>query len=61
MKCENCGEREAVVHVTKIINNEKHEYNLCKTCAHSMNTFKAVSYTHLDVYKRQEIFLSIHL
>ena len=26
--------------ITKIINNEKHEYNLCKTCAHSMNTFK---------------------
>jgi len=40
MKCENCGEREAVVHVTKIFNNEKQEYNLCESCAHKVNAFK---------------------
>jgi len=33
MICQNCGERPATVHVTKIINNEKKEMHLCEQCA----------------------------
>ncbi|MBZ4688213.1 MAG: protein arginine kinase activator [Clostridia bacterium] len=33
MLCERCKEREASVHFTKIINNEKTELNLCEECA----------------------------
>ena len=42
MKCENCGEREAVVHVTKIINNEKHSITFAKH-VHSMNTLRRIT------------------
>ena len=33
MLCENCGEREATVHFTKIINGKKEEIHLCEQCA----------------------------
>jgi protein arginine kinase activator len=33
MLCEECGQRPATVHVTKIVNNQKSEYHLCEECA----------------------------
>ncbi len=33
MICERCGEREASVHLTRIINGEKKEMHLCEECA----------------------------
>ncbi len=33
MLCENCKSREATVHFTKIVNNEKMQVNLCDECA----------------------------
>lgn len=33
MLCQNCNDREATVHVTKIINNQKQEFHLCEQCA----------------------------
>ena len=33
MLCQNCKKREAVVHLTKIVNNEKTALSLCKECA----------------------------
>lgn len=33
MICEVCKQREATVHITKIINGNKHEINMCETCA----------------------------
>lgn len=33
MICENCGKREATVHLTEIIKNRKSEYHLCDLCA----------------------------
>ncbi len=33
MKCEKCEEKEAKVHLTKIINNQKQELHLCSNCA----------------------------
>ncbi len=33
MKCQDCQEREAIVHMTQIINNEKTTLNLCQQCA----------------------------
>lgn len=31
--CEECGQRPASVHITKIVNNQKNEYHLCEECA----------------------------
>lgn len=31
--CDNCGEGEAVVHLTQIVNNEMTTFHLCETCA----------------------------
>jgi len=33
MNCDRCGEREASVHLTRIINGEKTEMHLCEECA----------------------------
>ncbi len=33
MKCENCGENEAVIHLTQIENNEMTTSHLCEACA----------------------------
>lgn len=33
MLCQRCGEREASVHLTKIVNGEKTELFLCEECA----------------------------
>ena len=33
MKCENCGEVEAVIHLTQIENNEMTMCHLCEQCA----------------------------
>lgn len=33
MLCQDCNKREAAIHLTQIINNEKVVLNLCKICA----------------------------
>ena len=33
MLCQRCGEKEATIHLTKIINGEKTEVYLCEDCA----------------------------
>ncbi|NJP35970.1 UvrB/UvrC motif-containing protein [Alkalicoccus luteus] len=33
MLCQECGEREASLHFTKIINGEKTEFHICDVCA----------------------------
>ncbi|MFI5280059.1 MAG: UvrB/UvrC motif-containing protein [Gemmatimonadales bacterium] len=33
MQCENCGEREAVIHLTQIVDNSVTTTHLCEPCA----------------------------
>jgi protein arginine kinase activator len=33
MLCDNCGERDAAVHLTTIVNNEVKQQHLCERCA----------------------------
>lgn len=33
MQCQECNQREATVHFTKIVNADKKEYHLCENCA----------------------------
>ncbi|MGD8319940.1 MAG: UvrB/UvrC motif-containing protein [Gemmatimonadota bacterium] len=33
MVCDNCGDDEAVVHLTQIVNNEMSTFHLCEKCA----------------------------
>ncbi len=39
MICDKCGEKEANVHLTKIVNGEKNEIYLCENCASQSNEF----------------------
>ncbi|MGI6345152.1 MAG: UvrB/UvrC motif-containing protein [Bacillota bacterium] len=36
MLCQECKERAATVHYTKVVNNQKTEYHLCEQCARQM-------------------------
>ncbi|MCK8816241.1 UvrB/UvrC motif-containing protein [Natroniella sulfidigena] len=40
MLCQECQEKEASVHVTKIINNKKQELYFCKECAQATGELK---------------------
>lgn len=33
MRCDNCGKKDAVMHLTQIVHNEMSTYHLCETCA----------------------------
>jgi protein arginine kinase activator len=33
MLCDNCGQHDAIIHLTKIKNNEMSTYHLCESCA----------------------------
>jgi protein arginine kinase activator len=33
MLCEHCGQNEAVIHLTQIVNNQMGTFHLCETCA----------------------------
>lgn len=33
MVCQECGEKQASLHFTKIVNGEKTEFHLCESCA----------------------------
>lgn len=33
MMCDHCGEKEAVIHLTQIVNNELSTFHLCEPCA----------------------------
>lgn len=33
MKCDHCGENEAVIHLTQIVDNKMGTYHLCEACA----------------------------
>lgn len=33
MRCDHCGENEAVIHLTQIVNNELSTFHLCEACA----------------------------
>jgi len=33
MICQECGQRPATLHFTKIVNGEKTEFHICETCA----------------------------
>lgn len=33
MQCDQCGEHEAVIHLTQIVNNEMSTFHLCEACA----------------------------
>ena len=33
MRCDNCGKKEAAIHLTQIVNNEMSTHHLCEACA----------------------------
>jgi protein arginine kinase activator len=55
MQCQSCNEKPATVHLTEIVEGEKHEVHLCEDCARNegVNPLSAQNlFTHLmDVAK----------
>jgi len=33
MKCDNCGQEEATIHLTRVVENKMSSYHLCERCA----------------------------
>ncbi|PKM79646.1 MAG: hypothetical protein CVU89_17215 [Firmicutes bacterium HGW-Firmicutes-14] len=56
MLCEKCQKKQASVHVTKIVNGEKTETNLCETCAQGEN---AVGFGFEPQWMLQNIFADL--
>ncbi|AYD39224.1 excinuclease [Clostridium fermenticellae] len=42
MLCDFCKKNEATVHITRVINGVKQEFNLCEKCAHENTEFNFV-------------------
>lgn len=40
MKCESCKKRQATIHLTEIVNNQKKEVHLCEKCAEKQGVVK---------------------
>lgn len=39
MICEDCGQKNATLHFTKIVNGEKTEFHICESCARERGDF----------------------
>ena len=50
MLCQNCGERPATVHVTRVVNGEKTESHLCEVCAGSMSELGLMSASPFSIH-----------
>lgn len=44
MKCQNCGENNANVRYTEVINGKKKEYILCEKCAEELGVTEKMNY-----------------
>ncbi|NLN17204.1 MAG: hypothetical protein GX182_07815 [Firmicutes bacterium] len=44
MLCDECRQRPAVVHITKIVNNVRSEVHLCEKCAQGREEFAEASF-----------------
>ena len=53
MLCENCKKRAANVHLTEIVQNQKHEIHLCEECAQAKGV--AIK-THIEGLEIPEFF-----
>ncbi len=57
MKCENCKQHEATVHVTTIHNGDKREHHLCETCA-GKNEYGSMMWQQFNLWDN-EFFKSL--
>ena len=52
MRCQNCGENNANVSYTRIINGNKTELHLCSECAQKMNIGININFGFDDIFSR---------
>ena len=43
MLCDNCGERDVEVHLTKVVNNEVKQQHLCEKCAAALGVETSIA------------------
>lgn len=48
MLCDNCKKRDATIHITRILNNQKKEFHLCNICAKENGP--AEEYNEFDIF-----------
>ena len=60
MLCDECKKRPATVHITKIINNQRTEYNLCAQCAAAKGEMVLAFEPQLSVHDILKGMLSYH-
>ena len=51
------GQWDRIGHMAILAYDQAHMANMCVAYSHAVNGVSPVSYTHLDVYKRQDIEL----
>lgn len=49
MRCDQCGENEAVIHLTQIVDNEMGTFHLCEACAADKGLEPEVSMDNLPL------------
>jgi protein arginine kinase activator len=49
MLCDECGQRPASVRITKVVNGQKAEMNLCEECAKVKGEFQLVLGPHVSI------------
>lgn len=47
--CDECGQREASIHLTKILNDQKVEKHLCAECAREKGEFNLIVGPHMSI------------
>lgn len=50
MQCQECGERPATLHFTKIVGGEKTELHICETCAREKGEFIPGTQTGFSIH-----------
>ena len=49
MTCQSCGEAKATIHLTDIVEKQKHELHLCEACAQANDLIPAGNPTQLNL------------
>lgn len=49
MLCDHCGDQEAVIHLTQIVNNEMRTFHLCEACAAEKGLEPGVASTNVPL------------
>jgi protein arginine kinase activator len=59
MKCQECKERQATLHFTKIVNGEKIEFHVCEVCAQQKSDLLPGMHNSFSIHNLLSGFLDL--